>query len=98
LPTSRAPVTRRARAGYPAARARRKRYEREVEAVVQKNAASIAQARFARQGTGAYPDATFTLRLSYGEVTGWDEGGRKVPPFTDLAGACARHTGGDPLS
>src|SRR6266567_1274895 len=59
----------------PAARAIRKRYEREVEAVVQKNAESIAQARFARQGTTAYPDATFTLRLSYGEVTGWNEGG-----------------------
>src|SRR5712691_11276087 len=82
----------------PAARAIRKRYEREVEAVVQKNAESIAQARFARQGTGAYPDATFTLRLSYGEVTGWDEGGRKVPPFTDFAGAFARDTGVDPFA
>src|SRR5204862_29035 len=77
----------------PAARAIRKRYEREVEAVVQKNTELIAQARFARHGTSAYPDATFTLRLSYGEVSGWSEGGRKILPFTDLAGAFARDTG-----
>jgi len=57
----------------PAARAIRKRYEREVESVVQKNTELIAQARFAQQGTGAYPDATFTLRLSYGEVKGWSK-------------------------
>jgi len=82
----------------PAARAIRKRYEREVESVVQKNTELIAQARFARQGTGAYPDATFTLRLSYGDVSGWNEGGRKIPPFTDFAGAFARDTGVDPFA
>src|SRR5206468_10498630 len=64
----------------PAARAMRKRYEREVEAVVQKNTELTAQARFARDGTGAYPDATFTPRLSYGEGAGWSAGGRKTPP------------------
>ncbi len=82
----------------PAARAIRKRYEREVEAVVEKNTELIAQARFARHGTSAYPDATFTLRLSYGEVAGWSEGGRKIPPFTDFAGAFARDTGVDPFA
>jgi hypothetical protein len=82
----------------PAARAIRKRYEREVESVVQKNTELIAQARFAQQGTSAYPDATFTLRLSYGQVTGWNEGGRKIPPFTDFAGAFARDTGVDPFA
>jgi Peptidase S46 len=82
----------------PAARAIRKRYEREVESVVQKNTELIAQARFAQRGTSAYPDATFTLRLSYGEVTGWNEGGRKIPPFTDFAGAFARDTGVDPFA
>jgi len=82
----------------PAARAIRKRYEREVEAVVQKNTELIAQARFARDGTSAYPDATFTLRLSYGEVAGWSEGGRKIAPFTDFAGAFARDTGADPFA
>jgi hypothetical protein len=82
----------------PAARAIRKRYEREVEAVVLKNTELIAQARFARDGTSAYPDATFTLRLSYGEVAGWSEGGRKIAPFTDFAGAFARETGADPFA
>jgi len=82
----------------PAARAIRKRYEREVEAVVLKNSELIAQARFARDGTSAYPDATFTLRLSYGEVAGWSEGGRKIAPFTDIAGAFARETGADPFA
>jgi hypothetical protein len=82
----------------PAARAVRKRYEREVESVVQKNTELIAQARFAQRGTSAYPDATFTLRLSYGEVIGWDEGGRMIPPFTDFAGAFARDTGVDPFA
>ncbi len=82
----------------PAARAIRKRYEREVEAVVLKNTELIAQARFARDGTSAYPDATFTLRLSYGEVAGWSEGGRKIAPFTDFAGAFARDTGADPFA
>ena len=82
----------------PAARAIRKRYEREVEAVVLKNTELIAQARFARDGTSAYPDATFTLRLSYGEVAGWSEGGRKIAPFTDFAGAFARETGVDPFA
>src|SRR5207245_1963270 len=92
------PFSKLALAVDPAARAIRKRYEREVEAVVQKNTELIAQARFARDGTGAYPDATFTLRLSYGEVAGWSEGGRKIPPFTDFAGAVAREPCVDPLA
>ena len=92
------PFIRFALAVDPAARAVRKRYEREVESVVQKNTELIAQARFARDGTGAYPDATFTLRLSYGEVAGWSEGSRKIAPFTDFAGAFARETGVDPFA
>jgi len=82
----------------PAARSIRKRYERDVESVEQRNSDLIAQARFALQGTGTYPDATFTLRLSYGEVQGWDEAGQKVAPFTTLAGAFERDTGADPFS
>ena len=49
-------------------------------------------------GTKGYPDATFTPRLSYGKVAGWDEGGRAVPAFTTFAGAYARHTGEDPFA
>ena len=60
-----------------------------------------SQAQFAQSaasGTALYPDATFSLRLSYGEVAGWQEKGRAVPPFTDLAGAFARHSGAAPFA
>lgn len=82
----------------PAARSVRKRYEEEVEAITQKNAELIAQARFLEQGTGTYPDATFTLRLSYGEVAGWTEAGKPVAPFTRIAGAFERDTGAEPFA
>ena len=90
------PMIRLALAVEPAARAIRQRYETEVEAVIQKNAALIAQARFARDGTSAYPDASFTLRLSYGAVKGWGSGADAVAPFTVLGGAFAHETGVDP--
>ena len=80
------------------ARAVRKRYEDEVEAVEQKNAEKIAAARFKLKGTGVYPDATFTLRLSHGQVKGWQEGETLVTPFTDIGGAFERHTGADPYA
>ena len=53
------------------ARAVRKRYEEEVVAVERANYAKIAHALFEDQGTKLYPDATFTLRLSYGAVKGY---------------------------
>jgi hypothetical protein len=81
----------------PEARALRKRYEDEVEAVEKKNAELIAQARFEKYGTAAYPDATFTLRLSDGVVKGWSEKGTAVKPFTEIAGAFDRATGFDPF-
>ena len=52
--------------------------------------ADIARARFALEGTNTYPDATFTLRLSYGRVRGYDEDGKPVAPFTDFAGLYER--------
>ena len=79
------------------ARALRKRYEDQIEAVEKKNAELIAQARFDKYGTSVYPDATFTLRLSDGVVKGWDEKGTAVPPFTRFAGAFERATGADPF-
>jgi len=80
------------------ARALRKRYEDEVEAVEDASAEHLARVRFAMNGAGEYPDATFTLRLSYGEVKGWQEKGAPVAPFTDIAGAFRRHTGADPFA
>lgn len=79
-------------------RAIRKRYENEVTAVEQKNAELIARARFAKYGTKVYPDATGTLRLSYGDVQGWMERGKPVAPFTDFAGAFNRNTGAEPYA
>ena len=71
------------------ARAARKIYENQQE--IKKQAYSdIAKARFAIEGTGSYPDATFTLRLSYGTVRGYEQDGKQVPAFTDLAGLYQR--------
>ncbi|WP_243041270.1 S46 family peptidase [Dyella sedimenti] len=81
----------------PEARRLRKLYEEEVEAPTKKASEAIARARFERDGTSSYPDATFTLRLSYGKVVGWNEQGKPVPPFTDLAGMYRRATGADPF-
>src|SRR6266550_4074907 len=46
----------------------------------------IAKARFAVEGATSYPDATFTLRLSYGTVRGYEQDGKQIPAFTDFAG------------
>src|SRR5687768_3941540 len=48
------------------------------------------RALFETEGTKLYPDATFTLRLSYGTVAGYQENGKKVGPFTTLGGLFAR--------
>ncbi len=68
------------------ARAVRKRYENEITGVDRTNYAKIARARFDNEGTKLYPDATFTLRLSYGTVKGYTENGKRVVPFTTLGG------------
>src|SRR5438552_2431084 len=52
--------------------------------------AEIAKARFAIEGTSNYPDATFTLRLSYGTVRGDQENGKPVPAFTNFQGMFER--------
>jgi V8-like Glu-specific endopeptidase len=78
-------------------RAVRKIYEDEVQAPVASAQERIAKARFAVYGTNTYPDATFTLRLSYGAVEGWVEKGQKVEPFTRLSRLFERATGKDPF-
>ena len=82
----------------PDARAIRKTWETEVDAVVRKNTELVARARFEIEGTNQYPDATGTLRLSYGSVKGFDEGGHPVPSITTMAGAFERHTGREPYA
>ncbi len=71
------------------ARSVRKEMEALGEAKRQAHA-QIARARFAVEGTSTYPDATFTLRLSYGVVKGYEENGVAIPPWTTLAGLYER--------
>lgn len=51
--------------------------------------AKINAADVAINGTGGYPDATFSLRLAFGTVTGYEEAGEQVQPWTTLGGAFA---------
>jgi hypothetical protein len=46
----------------------------------------LGRARFAVYGKTTYPDATFTLRLSYGQVKGYPYNGTKAPPKTTFYG------------
>ena len=71
------------------AREYRKSMEAEGEAKQQSHA-KIAKARFALEGTGSYPDATFTLRLAFGTVKGFEEGGKQIPAHTTFAGLYER--------
>ncbi|MCC7176429.1 MAG: S46 family peptidase [Bryobacterales bacterium] len=81
------------------ARELRKRYEDRVESVVTGEGARIAQARFAVLGSSAYPDATFTLRLSYGPVKGYkSSAGKDVPYTTTFEGLYKRATGREPFA
>jgi len=97
IEASRDPMIRLALAVDPAARAVRKQMEDEVDAPIRKASELLARAQFAKYGTSIYPDATFTLRLSYGRVEGWDEHGKPVPPFTHFAGLYQRATGSEPF-
>ncbi|MDX1642854.1 MAG: S46 family peptidase [Thermoanaerobaculia bacterium] len=79
------------------ARALRKRYEDEVEAVQDRAYEKIARARFAVEGTDRYPDATFTLRVTYGAHEGWVEKGDPVRPWTTVERLYERATGEEPF-
>jgi hypothetical protein len=76
----------------PKARELRKRYESELTGVERANYSKIARALFETEGTKLYPDATFTLRLSYGAVEGYVENGKKIAPFTTIGGLFDRST------
>jgi hypothetical protein len=80
------------------ARSVRKKYEDEIESVTRVASEKVARARFAAFGTSVYPDATFTLRLSYGSVQGWNENGTQVQPFTLLSRLFERATGEEPFA
>ena len=75
------------RAVDPAARVARKQFEDKVDAVVRRDGTIVAKARFAQSGFAQPPDATFTLRLSYGAVKGYQENGKPIAFATNIAGA-----------
>jgi hypothetical protein len=88
-----------ARSIDPESRQLRKKYEDEVTSVERASYAKVAQAVFAIEGADAYPDATGTLRLSYGTVKGYVEGGKQLTPYTTFGGMyqhAATHGNKDP--
>lgn len=94
---SRDPMIELARTVDGDARAMRTQFDAEVEAPITAASTSIAADRFKTFGTRVYPDATFTLRLNYGTVTGWTQNGTAVAPFTHLDRAFERASGVSPF-
>jgi hypothetical protein len=72
------------------ARTLRKEWEAHEETRQQAHGV-IEKARFAVEGPTRAPDATFTLRLSYGPVKSYQENGKTVPAYTDFAGLYERN-------
>jgi hypothetical protein len=79
-----------ARAVDAAGRALRTRMENEVEGPEESALGKIARAQFAVEGDHIAPDATFTLRISFGHVAGYRENEHNIPPMTVLAGMFGR--------
>ena len=80
----------------PDFRAIRKDYEDNVLAPLNKAHGAIARARFKIYGTSIYPDATFTMRISYGAVKGYWQNGKFIEPMTRMGGLFERATGSSP--
>jgi hypothetical protein len=74
-----------------------KKFDQLVDAPTTAAQAKLADARFAAYGNTLYPDATFTLRISYGRVQGWNERGKPVPTRTLIGGTYERATGAEPF-
>jgi len=70
----------------PPARRIRQTYEQQVDEPQRQAYGKIANARFAVYGSSVYPDATFTLRLAFGEAKGYTEEGKKIPWATTIGG------------
>jgi hypothetical protein len=84
----------------PPARRVRQTYEQQVDEIQRQAYSKIANARFAVYGTSIYPDATFTLRLAFGEAKGYTQDGQKIPWATTLGGTfehAAEHDNKEPF-
>ena len=78
-------------------RAVRADWEARVEAPTARASEQLAAARFAAYGDAVYPDATGTLRLTYGRIEGTDVPGQRWGPFTTFNGLWDRATGAVPF-
>ena len=78
-------------------RAIRDEWETQVQAPTDQAAERLAAARFAAYGDSVYPDATGTLRLTYGKIEGSDVPGQRWGPFTTFGGLWDRATGAAPF-
>jgi hypothetical protein len=79
------------------ARAVRADWEARVEAPTARASEQLAAARFAAYGDAVYPDATGTLRLTYGRIEGTDVPGQRFGAFTTFNGLWDRATGAAPF-
>ncbi|MCS6806144.1 MAG: S46 family peptidase [Blastocatellia bacterium] len=70
----------------PFVREMNKWLETNVRSIEAAASEKIGKARFAVYGKTTYPDATFTLRLSYGTVKGYPMNGTIAPPKTTFYG------------
>jgi hypothetical protein len=75
----------------------RTEWEEKVQAPTDRASEALATARFAAYGDAVYPDATGTLRLTYGRIEGSDVPGQRWGPFTTFAGLWDRATGAAPF-
>ena len=80
------------------ARAVRADWDNKVKAPTDRASEQLSAARFAVFGDAVYPDATGTLRLTYGRVEGTDVPGQRIPAFTTFAGLWDRATGAEPFN
>jgi hypothetical protein len=80
---------------YPLRRAETKWERDNVTGVLAHADEELGKARFLAYGKSLYPDATFTLRVSYGQVKGYPMNGTMAPPFTTFYGLYDRAAGFD---
>ncbi len=97
IDASKDPMIALAKAFEPEVLALRKKYESEIDGPERRASERVAKAYFAIHKRDTYPDATFTLRLSYGSIKGWTrDDGKVIEPLTVMGGSYERATGEDP--
>jgi hypothetical protein len=93
IESSQDPLVALARSIEAKARPYRRQMDEQVTAVIAEHAQRIAEARFAVYGNSYYPDATNTLRFTYGPVATYPANGTLMQPFTTFHGLMDRHVG-----